>query len=118
MANIKFPFNVPMMLLVPAYETKKGVPKKVYPDYRKLSDEYRLDGNFRTFGGTETTVNGVLTIADTAVVQTYYRPDIQSDCAVVLLESGKVYEIMNEPEDIDMMHQFMQFKVKRLKGGV
>lgn len=107
-----------MKLLIPTYSESKGQTRKKYPDPNTVGDEFLIFGSFKTFQGTEKVVNGVLTIESTAVVQTFYRPDIQSDCAVVLLETGAVYEIMNEPEDNDMNHQYLQFKVKRLKGGV
>ena len=33
-------------------------------------------------------------------------------------EDGAVFEILAEPEDIDQRHQLLNFKIRRLKGGV
>ena len=106
------PFTVPIKLLSPTYETVKGVRKKVYP-----TDGDLLWCSFKTYGGTERNVNEVYSIEDTANVETFFRPDIKSDCQIMLAESGATYEIINEPEDIDMRHKYCKFKVRRIKGG-
>lgn len=112
-----FPFNVPMYLLIPEYKTVKGVVKKVYP---KINENLSLSfvGSFKTFGGTESTSNGLLTVLDTATVETWYRPDITADCRIVLAQNPKkVYEILGEPENINMYNQFLKFKVQAVSGG-
>lgn len=109
---IPSPFYIPVLLLQPIYETVKGVRKKTYPETGEL-----IYCSFKTFGGTESNVNGVYSIVDTANIETWYRPDIKSDCAIKLCDSGAVYEIMNEPENINMRNQYCKFKAKRIKGG-
>ena len=104
------PYDTPVELFNPTYKTVKGVPKKVYPDKGEV-----LFCKFRTFGGTETTVNGVLTVVDTANVETWYRPDITSASQIRL--GSKKYEVMGEPEDIEQRHQILKFKVRGVKGG-
>lgn len=111
MYKAKVPFNVPMKILIPTWKIINGVRKKEYP-----KDGDIIFGSFRTFGGTETTVNGVYTIKNTAVVETWFRPDIKSDCAVMLADSGEIYEIIGEPEDIEMRHQYLKFKIERTAG--
>lgn len=104
-----------MMLLVPNYTTKKGVSVKTYPN---ISDGILFYGNFQTYGGTELQINGVYSIEDTAQIETWYRPDIKSDCRVALPLSGAIYEIFGEPENIDLRNQYLKFRVRRYKGGV
>lgn len=106
------PFYTPVLLLQPIYETVKGVRKKTYQETGEL-----IYCSFKTFGGTESNVNGVYSIVDTANIETWYRPDIKSDCAIKLCDSGAVYEIVNEPENINMRNQYCTFKAKRIKGG-
>lgn len=106
------PFAVPMSLYIPTTTTSKGSAKKTYP---KTGEQ--IFCRFRTFGGTETTVNGVLVVENTATVETWYRPDIKSDC-VLKDVSGLSYEILGTPEDIEQRHQFLRFKVRAIKGGV
>ena len=99
-------------LLIPTGETKvNGVRRMQYP----------VDGdvifvNWKAYGGTETTVNGVYSIIDTAHVVTRYRPDITADCRL-LREDGAIYEIINEPENAEMNNKYCEFKVRRVKGG-
>ena len=106
------PFTVPVKLLIPEYKTVKGVRKKVYP-----TDGELIWCNFKTYGGTEREINEVYSIEDTANVETWYRPDIKSDCQIMLAESGATYEILNEPENINLRNQYCKFKVRRVKGG-
>lgn len=111
--------TIPLILLVPTYKTVSGVRKKTYPTVSKaLQDKQNLFfGNLKTYGGTEREVNGVYSIEDTAVVETWYRPDITSECRVGVANSEAVYDIINEPENVNMRNQFLKFKVRRVKGG-
>ena len=107
-----FPYSTPIQLLIPTYSTKKGVPVKAFPE--KGID---LNCSFKTYGGTETTVNDVYSLEDTANVETWYRPDIKADCRIKVMATGQVYEIINTPENIDMRNQFCKFKVRAVRGG-
>lgn len=109
------PFNVAAYLLAPTKETVKGVLVKTYPT--DFTTGALIYCTFKTFGGTEQNRDGVYTIVDTASVETWYRPDIKADCRLVLAESGKVYEVLGEPENINMRNQFMKFKVRVVGGG-
>ncbi len=116
MARFKpaMPFNVSMMLLIPTAERIKGVTKTTYPDAGPV-----FDCSFRTFGGTETEKDGVYITRDTAIINTWYRPDIKAGCRVAMTaDPAEVYEIIGTPEDIDRRHQWLQFKVIRYGGGV
>lgn len=107
-------FNVPMKLLVPTCTTVSGVKKKTYP-----ADGDLIFGSFKTYGGTfvkEKTNNGLFTIEDTARIETWYRPDITSGCRIKLA-NGAIYDVINEPENIEMRNQFCKFSVRRVKGG-
>lgn len=108
------PFTVAMILLEPTYTTVNAVKKKTYPSILAGQMFY---GNFRTFGGTERNVNGVYSIEDTANIETWYNPDIKANCRVVVADSLDVYEIIGEPENVEMRNQFTLFKVQRVKGG-
>lgn len=107
------PFHIPMKILVPTTEMVLGTAKKTFSD---PEDSKLIYGSFRTFGGTENVQNGVITIIDTATVDTWYRPDITADCRIYLCETGQSYEIISDPEDIQMRHQYLQFKVKKVGG--
>lgn len=113
MANYRSvgPFNVPLFLLIPVYKNSKGSVKKTYPEQGEL-----FYCSFKTFGGTEITSNDVLTVEDTAVIETWYRDDINSNCRVKD-SAGKVYEILGTPEDINQRHQILKFKIRSVNGG-
>lgn len=107
-------FTATLVLLVPTYSESMGVPTKAFPS---PDNGFKFYGSFKTYGGTERDINGLYTIEDTAQVECWFNPQITSECRVYLPETQATYEIINEPEDIDLRHQFMKFKVRRLKGG-
>ena len=108
-----FPYSTAIILLKPTYNTVKGVPTKTFEP-----EGIQLNCSFKTFGGTDTDINGVYAVEDTANVETWYRPDITSECRIKLLQTGQLYEILGAPENIDMRNQFCTFKVRAIKGGV
>lgn len=113
----KAPFNVNMILLVPI--SKKYVNGKLKKEYSKpteVTEDMNIFGSFRTFGGTETNVNGVYTIINTAVIETWYRPDIKADCRIYIPDLNATYDIIQPPEDIERRHQYLKFKVQKVGG--
>ena len=110
------PFNVAMKILTPTDTMVKGVKKKVYSSPSAVSDDFLFFGSFRTFGGTENFSNDVYIAINTAVVDTWYNPKITTECEICVLETGEIYEVITPPEDIEMRHQFMQFKVQKVGG--
>lgn len=107
------PFNVAMKLLVPVTSTEYGALKKTFSAPAKSETIF---GSFRTFGGTENIKDGVYTIVNTAVVDTWYRPDITAECQIYLCDNGQTYDIIADPEDIDFRHQYMRLKVRKMGG--
>lgn len=102
-------FTTPFMILNPiSTEKVNGRVVKKYPD----ESEDIIFTAFTTFGGTETVINGVITVVDTGNIETWYRPDIKADTKLKRLSDGKVYEILGKPENIEMRNQFMKFKVE------
>lgn len=107
------PFSVPMLLLVSTYETVNGVRVKKYDDASGI----RFNGSFQTFGGTETTINGIYAIKDTATIVTWYMPELTADCRIKLLDDSSTYEVIGTPENINRRNQYLKFKVERVGGG-
>jgi hypothetical protein len=100
-----------MFVFIPQTKTVKGSTKKHYPAEGEL-----IYCSFRTFGGTEITSNDVLTVEDTATIETWYRPDIKSDCILQDVDGVK-YEILGTPENINKRNQILKFKVRSIRGG-
>ena len=103
------PFTTMVELYNPTYTTVKGVSVKTWA---KIDS---LNCSFKTYGGTESTSNDVLTVIDTANIETWYRPDITSASQIRL--GNEIYEVTGKPEDIEQRHQFIKFKVRGVKGG-
>lgn len=105
-------FRTAVKLLAPtAPETVLGVARA-----QSYQDKGVIYCTWKSYGGTEQNVNGVYSIIDTATVTTWYRPDITSGCRLQR-EDGAFYEIINEPENLELQNTFLQFKVRRVKGG-
>ena len=90
-----------------------GAPEFSYED---ASDPI-LHCNFKTYGGTETISNGSLVLLNTATLITWYRQDIQASDRVVLLQDDSLWEVIGEPENIDMRNQYLILKVRKISGG-
>lgn len=104
--------TTPLQLQQPILTASYGVNKKTWQNVDGV-----IMANFKTYGGTEINNNGVLSVEDTAQVVCWYRPDIKGDCRLVRLTDNAAFEILGEPEDIEQRHQFLKFKVRRIKGG-
>lgn len=112
------PYNVPMIILPPQYLKVKGTEKKTYPSPNlQEPGDALFYGSFRTFGGTDMTENNLYSVVDTATIETWYRPDITSECAIYVIDSGKTYQIEGSPENIQMRNQFLRIKVRCISGG-
>lgn len=105
------PFTVPLYLLIPVSKTVKGSTKNTYPESGDL-----IYCSFKTFGGTEVTTNGVLSVENTAIIETWYRPDIKANCRFKTVD-GLTYEVLGTPENINQRNQYLKFKIKAVKGG-
>lgn len=101
-----------MRLQKPTATVSFGVAQKTWTD---------VDGvimcNFKTYGGTERVDNNILSVEDTANIVCWYRPDIKSNCRLIRLSDNAAFEILGEPENIEMRNQFLKFKIRRIKGG-
>jgi hypothetical protein len=111
--NPALPYTTPILLLIPTYTTEKGVSVKTYDE----SNGIQIFCSWKTYGGTETTQNDLYTVLDTAQIETWFRPEIKSDCRIKDLETKAVYEILGKPEDINRRHQILKFKVQAVEGG-
>lgn len=109
----KAPFSVAMKLLIPTSVNDHGTTKKTFP---KPEDAPVFFGSFRTFGGSEQTQNDVYTLVNTATVDTWFRPDIKADCRIYICDTSQTYEVISDPEDIELRHQYLQFKVRKVGG--
>lgn len=112
------PYNVPFRILKPTETVTKGVREKGYQE-----SETTLFCSFRTFGGSESTVNGVYSVVDTATLETWYTPDLTAADRIRILptdgssEKGELYEVLGTPENIEMRNQYLLCKVKKITGG-
>jgi len=104
------PFATEMFLFNPQTTITDGIRTKGLPQTGEL-----FFGSFKTFGGTEKTVDGVLAVEDTATIETWYRPDLKAKSIIQVGDTQ--YEVLGTPEDISMRHQYMKFKVRAVKGG-
>lgn len=117
MVNFNEPFTTSAKLLIPTSVKEKGVEKKVYPPYNEGID---FNCEVKSYGGTnlkEKDNNGVLVVVDTITVNTWYHPQIKSDCRIALSED-KVYDVIGEPENINNRNRQMKFMAQRRHGAV
>ena len=98
-------------LLIPTAASYHGVQKPSYPTTGET-----VFVSWKSFGGTESVVNGVLSVIDTAQVTMRYRPDVKVGCRF-LRSDGAVYEIKGEPENVDLANLWLICRLERVKGS-
>lgn len=104
--------TTPMQLQQPVSERINGVLTKTYSTVNGV-----IMANFKTYGGTERESNNVYVVEDTAQIVCWYRPDIKSNCRLIRLTDNAVFEVIGEPENIEMRNMFLSIKLRRVKGG-
>ena len=104
------PFLVPAKYFNPVEILKRGV---VVKDYETTGHTFYC--SFRTFGGTETNVNGVIVVENTATIETWYTANIKAYTQIEI--DGVRYELLTTPENIAMRNKWLRFKVRAIHGG-
>jgi hypothetical protein len=102
--------KTPALLFTPTTEKYNGVRTKVYPENGDL-----IFVNFKTKGGTETVVDGVYRVIDTAEITTWWNPNIKSDSRIEI--DSNIYEVKSV-ENIEGQNMFMIVKLEKVSGGV
>lgn len=106
--------TTPLILQIPTASSYNGVRyKSAFTDVKET-----IFANFKTYGGTEKQVDGLLEVEETAVIVCWYRPDITGNCRIKRATDGAVFEILGEPENLEQRNQLLKFKIRRIKGGV
>jgi hypothetical protein len=105
---------VPAKLLKRVVTTVSGAKEISYVDAPQNAIFFC---NFKTFGGTESVVNGKLVIENTAQVTTWFRPDVKASDRMILLDDLSEWDIISDPENIERRNQFLVFKVRKVTGG-
>ena len=75
-------------------------------------------GTLQTFQGTKTNIDTQTVWEDTATISTRYNPLIEKLCRVYDPVNKKLYEVVNEPENIYNNNLFTVFTVKRVMSNV
>jgi hypothetical protein len=104
------PFTVPLSVMTTTESKVNGVWVKSRTEGRTLL------ASFRTFGGTESEKDGRIAVEDTAVVETWFAPDLTAGIAL-RMGDGSDWEVLGTPEDVGMRHQYSRMKVRRIRGG-
>ena len=99
--------RTPAELLIPSYSKYNGVEKKKFPESGDL-----IFVNFKSKGGTESVVNGIYSVINTAEIVTWFDPRIKSDCRIKI--NSDLYEIKGDPE---ILTPYIIVKVEKVSGG-
>ena len=108
--TIHRPFRSVFHILEPTFEHVYGVDTRTYKDIGTFH------ASARSFGGTESVENGVMSVVSTKVLQTPYDKRLKASVRL-LDETGVQWEVLGEPEDLEEKHRFMMFKIRKVVGG-
>jgi hypothetical protein len=87
-----------------------------YTEIKESESSEILWCSWKSYGGTESDIDGLSLFQDTAKIECRYHPQIKQNDIVKNLLTNKKYQIISVPDDINQLHQYLQFKVKRLAG--
>ena len=108
-------YSTPIRILTPVSGGRvNGIPVKT--TYIPSPNVYYC--SFKSFGGTERAEGGLTVVEDTAVLEMPYDPSITSGCRIITLDNEKTYEILGTPEDINMAHRTLRFKIRKVAGDI
>lgn len=112
MADYKpiLPFNVPAKLLKRSLEKINGMNQESF------TEDIFFSCSAKSYGGTEKEVNGVLIVEDTWTIDAWYHPKFEKGDRIRFLDTGREYEIIASPENINRRGQYMRFKVAAIGG--
>ena len=119
MYEIKEPYTTAMYLLKPTVIRSKGVEEKTFPH---CEGQPIINCLFKTYGGTvntssnEKNINDIIAVVDTAIVETWYDPNITADCRLAFDDDNQ-YEILGTPENISMRNKTLKIRLKKVAGG-
>ena len=82
------------------------------------STKNKITGSFKTYQGTERVYEQTTIWEDTAVITAIYNPNVHIRDWVYVPKTGKTYEVVTEPEDVNLKHKFIIFKVKKVMSNV
>lgn len=102
-------FNVPATIFKSEKKKVNGINTK---EYIELGNIFC---SFKSYGGTERESTDLLVVENTAVVETYFRPDITNSCQIRLTD-GSEWEILNI-ENLEMKNMYLRIKVRSINGG-
>ena len=94
---------------------KNCVSKKMFNE--NSSKDVTFFCNFSSYGTTEREINGLYVAEENITVTTWYNPDIVAGCRIKRLTDTAVFEIIGEPENVEMRNMFSVFQVRRVRGG-
>lgn len=107
--------QTPAFIVVPNVIRQQG---KTIKDYVNYKDKFLIYCSFKTYGGTEVVTNNVVMLLDTAEVLTWYEPKITANCRLILAEDeSRQYDVLGEPENINLSNIYSKLKVQRVKAG-
>lgn len=101
----------PCMLQINNDSYVNCVHKKTY------TDGMRFDANFSTYGSVESESNGLVTVVENITLTTWYSPDLKAGCRIKRLTDGAIFDIIGEPENVEMRNMYSVCKLQRVRGG-
>ena len=102
----------PCLLQTPTTEIINAVQTKTYKDTGEP-----FTANFSSYGSTEHESNGAYIVEENTIITTWYNPDISANCRIKRLTDGAIFEIIGEPENVEMRDMFSVIRVRRVRGG-
>ena len=97
-------------IYIPTYTNTDGNREKHYE-----KSEYALRGQFKTYGGKESTANGTYMVYETATIRSPYHPKIKNNVVLHKVNDDTFWDIINI-ENIGDLNKELSIKVIHREG--
>jgi hypothetical protein len=104
--------TTPCKLQFPAEDRSSDITVTGFIDEGKI-----FLANFSTYGSSEQERNGIDVVEENTVLTTWYNPKIEAGCRIVRLTDGAAFDVVGEPENVEMRDMFSVVKVRRVRGA-
>ena len=107
-----------MAQMTTPFKIQKAESKNVLGQNQKkyIDVPYTCFGNWSSYTGNETEVNGITVIEESNVLTTWFDPNFEPAGRVIRLTDNAIFEILSV-ENVEQRNMYSIVRLKRIKGG-
>lgn len=100
------------------FKIQKAEIKKVLGQTQKtyVDMPYTSFGNFSSYSGNESEVNGITVVEESNVLTTWFDPNFEITGRIIRLTDNAIFDILSV-DNVEQRNKYSIIRLKRIKGG-